>query len=167
MFLSNTILPEKLIAFGNRLCIGEVEISQINADYEKSGISTVILMLILRWKTRTGGSATLGTLLKLFQEHSDEIGLIIPAYKDDYSLSERRLLPPQNRTTPCQKDDYFLSEMGLLPARKTTTPCQKEDYSLSEMGLLPPQNRTTPCQKWDYSLPKIGLLPARKTTTPA
>ncbi|OWF40979.1 uncharacterized protein LOC110463089 [Mizuhopecten yessoensis] len=80
MFLSKTFPPQKLIAFGACLGFNDVEISQVQADNEKYGGSTVIHQLIVRWKNRTGRSATLGTLHNLFQEHSDDIDLNSEAY---------------------------------------------------------------------------------------
>ncbi|XP_069110378.1 uncharacterized protein [Argopecten irradians] len=75
MFLSKTFSPRHLHAFGTCLDFNEVEISHIEADYRKYASSTVIQQLIIKWKNRTGCSATLGKLLDIFMENSDLIDL--------------------------------------------------------------------------------------------
>ncbi|XP_033747909.1 uncharacterized protein LOC117332938 [Pecten maximus] len=81
MFLARTFSPYKVLKFGVFLGFNETEISHVQADYRKYGESTVVQQIIIRWKNRTGFSATLGKLLEIFEKNSDDIELNATEYE--------------------------------------------------------------------------------------
>ncbi|XP_033747911.1 uncharacterized protein LOC117332939 [Pecten maximus] len=79
MFLARTFSPDKVLKFG--VFLGFNDISHVQADYRKYGESTVVQQIIIRWKNRTGFTATLGKLLEIFEKNSDDIELNATEYE--------------------------------------------------------------------------------------